>query len=120
MIKPRKEERRKVITFTPVYDLQENFLLGYLGDLTLTGALLVSETPIETGRNLTLAIEFRKVSEIPAAMRMIIPACVIWCELEKHQTYYGIGLEFKEMARENKKVIKAMLKKYQFSRAMPG
>jgi c-di-GMP-binding flagellar brake protein YcgR len=120
MNKPRKEERKKVITFTPVYDLQENFLLGYLGNLTLTGALLVSEKPIETDRYITLAIEFRETSEIPADARITIPARVVWCELEEHQTYYGTGLEFLEVSGKNKKVIEAMLEKYQFSRKMPA
>ncbi len=116
----RKEERKKVITFTPAYDLEGNFLLGYLGDLTLIGALLVSEKPIETNRDVTLAIEFREASEIPATTRMTIPARVVWCDLEPHQTYYASGLEFAKVSEENKKIIEAMLEKYQFSRKMPG
>jgi c-di-GMP-binding flagellar brake protein YcgR len=120
MSESRKEERKKVVTFTPVYDLEENSLLGYLGDLTLIGALLVSEALIKTGRNITISIEFREASEIPADARMTIPARVVWCELEEHQTYYGAGLEFLEVTGQNKQVIEDALKKYQFSRKMPA
>jgi c-di-GMP-binding flagellar brake protein YcgR len=119
MSEARKEERKKVATFTPVYNLEDNSLLGYLGDLTLTGALLVSEQPIETDRNIILSIEFRESSEIPADARMTIPARVVWCELEPHQTYYGAGLEFLEVIVQNKEVIEAALKKYLFSRVLP-
>ena len=119
MSKPRKEERKKVMTFTPVYDLHENFLLGYLGDLTLIGALLVSEQPIEPSRSFTLAIEFRETSETPAT-RMKIPTQVTWCRQEEHLTYYNTGLEFLEMTEPNKKVIEAVLAKYQFSRNLPS
>ena len=118
MSKLRMEKRRKVMTFTPVYDLNGNILLGYLGDLTLKGALMVSEKSVEIDRILALAIEFRKTSEKPAT-RMTIPARVAWCKQEEHRTYYNTGLEFQEMTEKNKKAIEAILKKYQFSREMP-
>jgi c-di-GMP-binding flagellar brake protein YcgR len=119
MSKLRMEKRRKVMTFTPVYDLHANILLGYLGDLTMKGALMVSEKPVEIDRTLTLAIEFRKTSEIPAK-RMTIPARVAWCKQEEHRTYYNTGLEFQEVTEQNKKVIEEILKMYQFSREMPS
>jgi hypothetical protein len=114
----RKGERRKVMTFTPVYDFHANILLGYLGDLTLQGALMVGEKPIEINRDLTLAIEFRETSETPAT-RMKIPAHVTWCRKEEHQTHYNTGLRFLEMTDPNKKVIEAVLSKYQFNREFP-
>jgi hypothetical protein len=118
MSKLRMEKRRKVMTFTPVYDLHANILLGYLGDLTMKGALMVSEKSVEIDQTLTLAIEFRKTSEIPAK-RMTIPARVAWCKQEEHRTYYNTGLEFQEVTEQNKKVIEEILKMYQFSREMP-
>ena len=119
MSKLRMEKRRKVMTFTPVYDLHANILMGYLGDLTLKGALMVSEKPVETDRTLTLAIEFRKSSEKPAT-RMTIPARVAWCKQDEHRTYYNTGMEFLEMTEQNKKMIEAILEKLQFSRKMPS
>ena len=117
MSKLRMEKRRKVMTFTPVYDLQANILLGYLGDLTLKGALMVSEGPVEIDRTLNLAIEFRETSDIPAT-RITIPARVAWCKQEEHRTYYNTGMEFIEMTEQNKKVIVAILEKHQSSRKM--
>jgi hypothetical protein len=80
---------------------------------------MVSEKPVEIDRTLTLAIEFRKTSEIPAK-RMTIPARVAWCKQEEHRTYYNTGLEFQEVTEQNKKVIEEILKMYQFSREMPS
>lgn len=108
------------MTFTPVYDLQANILLGYLADLTLTGALMVSEEPVEIDRTLTLAIEFRKASEKPAKQRMTVAARIVWCKLEQRRTYYNTGLAFQELTEQNKKSIEAILKKYQFSSEMPA
>jgi len=113
------EKRRKVMTFTPVYNGLTNTLLGYLGDLTLKGALLVSENQIEVDQTLSLAIEFRRSSENPAS-RMVISARVAWCKLEDHRTYYNAGLEFLELTDQEKKTIEAMMNKYQFNFEMPN
>lgn len=119
MSKLRMEKRKIVVTFTPVYDLHANILLGYLGDLTLKGALMVSERPVEINRTLDLAIEFRETSEIPTT-RMSISARVAWCKKEEHRVYYNTGLEFMGMTEQNKRVIEAILEKHEFSRKMPS
>ncbi len=120
MSKLRMERRKKVTTFIPVYNSRTNALLGYLGDLTLKGALLVSEKPIKPDRAMTLAIEFRKVSEKPIKKRINISSRVAWCKLEDHRTYYNTGLEFQEMTPQNQKQIKAILEKCQYSRNRPS
>ena len=119
MSRIRMEKRRKVMTFTPVHDVHTNTLLGYLGDLTLKGALMLSERPVEIGQTLTMAIEFRDAPETSPSTHMIISARVAWCKLEEHHTHYNTGLEFLEMIEQNKKVIEAVLEKYEISRKMP-
>jgi len=118
MSKIRMERRRKVTAFTPVYDVRANLLLGYLGDLTLKGALLVSEKPIETGRTMTLAIDFRDAPDAPPA-RMTVSARVAWCKLEERRTYYNVGMEFLEVTDENKQLIEEALAKFEFSAKKP-
>ena len=41
----RKEERKSLMTFTPVYGLHPKTLLGYAEDLTVHGAMVVGEKP---------------------------------------------------------------------------
>ena len=118
MSKLRMDKRRKILTFTPVYDQSEDVLMGYLGDLTLRGALMISEEPVQTDQTLTLGIEFRKTSVKPVK-RMVIPARVAWCKHEEHRTYYNTGLKFLELNEKEKKAVEAILKKYEFSREMP-
>jgi hypothetical protein len=119
MSRLRMERRRKLINFTPVYDVHTSTLLGYLGDLTLKGSLLVSEKPVETGRTLTLAIEFRDTPEASPSMHMIISARVAWCKLEDRHTYYNVGMEFLEMTKQNRDIIEKILEKYEIVRQKP-
>jgi len=119
MSKIRMERRRKVMDFTPVVDVHTNTPLGYLGDLTLKGALMISENPTEPGQTLTVAIEFRETPDAPPSKHMIVSARVAWCKLEEHRTYYNIGLEFVDLLEQNRQMIEAILQKYEFSRRMP-
>jgi hypothetical protein len=118
MSEQRKEERKILTTFTPVYDLDKNMLLGYLADLTILGAMLVGNKPMEINRQLTLAIEFHETPEIPAT-RMTIPVRVAWCKHEEHSNYYNTGVEFLELTKQNKMVIEAILQRYQFRKDLP-
>src|SRR3990172_1776131 len=115
----RKNERKKLIAFTPVYDSQQNILLGYLGDLGMLGAMLVGERLVEVNEQVTLVIDFPETPEFPAT-RVTIPARVAWCRHEKTPHYYNTGVEFQEIDEQNKAVIKAILARYQFHREMPA
>ena len=111
----RKVERVKAMIFTAVYELNGHILLGFLGDLTLQGAMVVGEKPLETNRNTTLSIEFRGATEVPGG-RLTIPAHAAWCRQEQESTYYHTGFEFSEMTEQNKRTIEALLERYKFSR----
>ncbi len=111
MNEQRKNERRKLIAFTPVYDCQRNLLLGYLGDLSMQGAMLVGKKPMEVNEKMTLSIGFPESLQFPAKPA-IVPARVAWCRREKNPQYFNIGFEFQEVDQENKIAIKSILEKY--------
>ncbi len=119
MAEQRKNERKKLIAFTPVYDCQRNLLLGHLGDLSLQGAMMIGKKPMEVDRQLMLAIGFPETPQFPAR-RATIPARVAWCRQEQNPQYFNIGFEFKEMDLENKAALKAILEKYRFRYKAPA
>lgn len=118
MSEQRKEERKTLLTFTAVYDLHTKNLLGYLGDLTLQGAMLIGSKPMEIKKELTLVIEFHETPHF-SATRLTIPARVAWCKHEEHSVYFNTGVEFLEMTDPNKAVISAILERYQFRKEPP-
>lgn len=115
----RKNERRKVIAYTPVYDCQRNVLLGYLGDLSMHGAMLIGKKPLEVNRQLVLAIGFPETPEFPAR-RATLTARIAWCRPEKNPQYYNTGFEFQAMDQENQTAIRAILEKYRFRYKTPA
>ena len=110
MSERRKELRRKLMAFTPVYQAGHSTLLGYLGDLTLQGAMLVSENPQDLKRQLTLVIEFPGDS----AQHMTIPVRVVRCEKDKSPRSFLIGCEFTQVSPEQAELIQSLLDRYHF------
>jgi Tfp pilus assembly protein PilZ len=115
MNEKRGNERKKLTAFTPVYDSRQNILLGYLGDLTIQGAMVVGENPMEVNTQITLAIEFPETPKLPAR-RVAIPARVAWCSHEESLHSFKTGVEFQELNQEDKKIIEAILERYQYRR----
>lgn len=113
----RKEPRKKVVAFTPVYQMKplgQGPLLGYLGDLTLQGALVIGEKTLEVGQPITLGIEFPDRLPGVAETRMTIPAHVARCVQEEDSPDYRIGFEFTGPTPEQIRIIEALLERYSY------
>ncbi|MFN8410945.1 MAG: PilZ domain-containing protein [Anaerolineales bacterium] len=114
----RKEERKNLMAYTQVYDLYGGVLLGNLGDLTLTGAMVIGDKPMSQNVEMTLAIELPDLPNV-TAMRITIPARVAWCQPDISPEYFNVGFEFKEVTPPQKKVIQAIIDAYEFRRGLP-
>jgi hypothetical protein len=114
MTDQRVAERVKAMIFTAVYEFHGHILLGFLGDLTPQGAMVVGEKPVETDRDLILSIEFHGATEVPGG-RLVIPAHVAHCNVDKDTAYYHTGFKFLEASEEDKKTIEALVARYKFS-----
>lgn len=119
MDEQRKNERKKLIAFTPVYDCQRNLLLGHLGDLSMKGAMLIGKKPMDVNAQVMLAIGFPETPQFPAR-RATLAARVAWCRPEKNPQYYNVGFEFVNTDQENKAALKAILDKYRFRYKVPA
>jgi hypothetical protein len=113
----RKESRKKLMAFTPVYDLLRKTLLGYVGDLTPQGVMVVGEKMVEINKRLTLGIDFpESLPEMPA-VRLVVSARAAWCRVSDGPQF-NIGFEFMDASPENVRVIEAVMRRYQFRYAV--
>jgi len=110
----RTEPRKKLMAFTPVYDLLHKTLLGYVGDLTLKGVMIVGQKPLEINKNYTLGIEFPENLPELKTTHMVISGRTARCQLEDNEQYYDIGFEFVDLSVETAVIIQAVLDRYQF------
>jgi hypothetical protein len=114
MDEQRKETRKKLMAFTPVYDSDQNVLLGYVEDLTLQGIMVVGENFIEVNHERSLRIEFSIDLPDVATAHVTTPARAVWCKQDLSPQYFNIGFEFTELKPGHAKIFQAILEKYQF------
>lgn len=115
----RKEQRKNLMAYTQVFNLNGGQLLGYLGDLNLHGAMVIGEKCMRDNMELTLAIELPELPNI-AMTRIAISARVAWCQQDISPEYYNMGFEFKEVTPSQKAVIEAIMANYEFRRDLPS
>jgi PilZ domain len=114
----RKQERKSLVAYTQVFDLYGGNLLGYLGDLTASGAMIISEKPMKQNLEITLAIELPELPDIKA-VRMSLSSRVAWCQQDLSPQFFNIGFEFKDVSADHKKLIESIIENYQFRRDIP-
>jgi hypothetical protein len=114
----RKAQRKNLMAYTQVFDMYGGYLLGYLGDLHLNGAMVIGNKLITENTELTLAIELPDLPNIDT-QRITIPARVVWYQQDISPEFFNVGFEFKEITPEQKTVIESIMKNYEFRRDMP-
>ncbi len=114
----RKETRKNLMAYTQVFDLYGGFLLGYLSDLTLQGAMIICDRAMEENIDMTLGIELPELPNIKSA-RIAIPARALWCQQDISPEFFNVGFEFKDVTDEQKEVIQAIIDNYEFRRDVP-
>jgi Tfp pilus assembly protein PilZ len=114
----RKQERKSLMAYTQVFDLYGGFLLGYLGDLTVSGVMVISERTQQKNSEITLAIELPELPNISTS-RMTLPARVVWCEQDLSPQFFNVGFEFKDVNENQKSLIETIIKEYEFRRDVP-
>jgi hypothetical protein len=115
----RKEVRKKLMAFTPVYDTNQKVLLGYVRNLSLLGVMVVGEKTVEIDTDRLLKIEFP--GDLPglASERVTIPARAVWCRQDESLKYYNTGFEFALVTPEHAAIFEAIMARYQFRQDIP-
>jgi len=115
----RQEDRKVVMAFTPVYNLKNGRLLGYLRDLTIKGAQVNGEKKLEVNTIITLSIQLPEDLPKVTAQRLNIEARVARrIATPENPNSFETGFEFKELSPEQTQIIEAILERYHFRHKM--
>jgi hypothetical protein len=115
----RKQPRRELMSYSQVYNLYNGKLIGYLGDLTQLGAMVIGDEPLELNATLTISIQLPELPGVTTT-RMAVPVRVAYCKKDVSPEYYNIGLEFQLVTDNQKKIIDSVIENYEFRRQTPN
>ncbi len=110
----RKDTRKKLMAFTPVYDFISHALLGYVGDINQSGVMVVGEHAAEIGNQVILNIDLPDGLVDVTEKTLLLPARTAWCKPEEAVKSFTIGFEFTGITTKQEEVIQAILNRYHF------
>lgn len=115
----RKQPRKDLMSYSQVFDIQEGYLIGYLGDLNELGAMVISDVQLKSGKELTVQIQLPELENF-SDENIIVPVRVAWCQQDISPDYFNVGMEFKTLTTRQQQIVDAILDNYEFRRQKPN
>ncbi|PKN93306.1 MAG: hypothetical protein CVU44_10465 [Chloroflexi bacterium HGW-Chloroflexi-6] len=114
----RKFPRKYLMVYSRVFDRESGKVLGYLSDMNLSGAMIISDDPMVEGVVLSLRFDLPD-PPLFSTDRLNLPARVAWCQPDIDPAFYNIGFQFGTVTAEQAKIIGEMIEAYEFRRDIP-
>jgi hypothetical protein len=115
----RKQPRKDLMSYSQVFDFDGGYLLGYLGDINILGAMVISDQKVSTNRETSVQIQLPELEDF-SEETITIPARIAWCHQDLSPEYFNVGIEFKKLTDDQKKIIEAVIENYKFRRQSPN
>ena len=114
----RKRPRKDLMSYSQVFDVNEGYLVGYLGDLNELGAMVISDMDFKKDREMAIQIQLPELEDF-SDETITVAVRVAWCQQDISPDYYNVGLEFKKLTGKQQQIISAILENYEFRRQKP-
>ena len=111
----RKLERKFLVVYSRVFDRKTGKVIGYLSDLTVKGAMVISEHHLENGETYQLRIDLPESSEFNKD-HLDINAKSVWSKPDIDPVFFNTGFEFGEIDPGDANIIQRMIELYEFRR----
>jgi len=115
----RRQARRDLMSYSQVHNLQDGKLIGYLGDLTQLGAMVISDQFVDQNTDLHVSIELPELPDIHETS-LIISVRIAYCHQDISPDYYNLGLEFNSITDKQMSIILSVINNYEFPRQSPN
>lgn len=115
----RKLPRKDLMSYSQVFDVHEGYLVGYLGDMTASGAMVISDMEFKAENELTIQIQLPELENF-SDETITVPVRVVYCHQDISPEYYNVGLEFKKLTGKQQEIIAAVVANYEFRRQNPN
>lgn len=111
----RRIPRRYLIIYSRVFDQTLGKLLGYLSDLSESGAMIISEEALAVDSVIPLRLDLPD-PKVFQTHNLMITARVAHCVADISPDFFDIGLEFLEVTPEKRNILQKMMEVYEFRR----
>lgn len=106
----RRATREVINRYLKVFDGNDDSFLGYLADITDSGAMVQSHDPIPSGTLYSLRVELPEGLESQAGV--VIHARSVWERKERNAVFHNAGFEFENPGADAKHLIDSLIQHY--------
>lgn len=111
----RRLPRKYLIVYSRVFERTVGKMMGYLCDLSVEGAMIISEEPQIVNSVLPLRFDLPD-PKVFHAHNLNLSARVAHCSVDISPAFYDIGLEFLNVQPEQRIILEKMMELYEFHR----
>ena len=108
----RKLERKHLMFYSRVFDRKTGKFIGYLGDITVEGALIISDEPVE------MKIRFSFRMDLPEDLfpkpLLNLNATSVWGQNDVDPKFFNTGFKLLDVSPEDQEIITRIIKEYGF------
>lgn len=108
----RKYPRKDLLLFANVYESKSGRIIGTLLNITLEGAMVLSEDKIDSNKNMELHIKLPE--NFVQKKELIFVANSRWCAPDINPEFFDVGYQFANVSEEDGQIIQAIIEKYGF------
>ena len=106
----RKHERVNLIYYLAVFDRNTDELIGYLADISVEGAMLLCEKPLEIDNVYQFKIEI--FSSSSTNKQIEFDAKCLWKKTNEYIDFYNFGFKFEKIDSKNIDEIQSLIDTY--------
>jgi hypothetical protein len=108
----RKYPRKDLLLFAHVYDSKSDKIIGTLLNITLEGAMVLSESRVDA--NSTMELHIKLPDNFVQKNELVFTANSRWCGPDINPEFFDVGYQFANVNEEDSKIIQAIIEKYGF------
>jgi hypothetical protein len=111
----RKLPRKYLVIYSRVFDHETGKVVGYLSDLSVGGAMIIGEAPLESGKSMMIRIDLPETPPFSKS-HLDLETKIIWSKPDIAPSFHNAGLQFVKVSKEDVKIINDMIDAYEFHR----
>ncbi|OGN95764.1 MAG: hypothetical protein A2Z71_08465 [Chloroflexi bacterium RBG_13_50_21] len=108
----RKYPRKDLLLFANVYDSVSGKIVGTLLNITLDGAMVLSENRIDADNTMELHIKLPE--NFVQKNELVFTANSRWCGPDINPEFFDVGYQFANVSTEDRQIILTIIEKYGF------
>ena len=108
----RELKRRHIMFYSRVFSRRTGEFIGYLGNLTAKGLMIICDHPIETGQEYSLRIDLPE--DIYQRAILAFEANCIWCEEDIDPNFYNAGFQLLDISDADCELVERIVADYGF------